>query len=37
VLSDGEWGEIARELLHGAGVAEQDDPAAAVGGDPPRG
>jgi len=26
VLSDGEWGEIARELLHGAGVAERDDP-----------
>ena len=26
VLGDGEWGEIARELLHGAGVAERDDP-----------
>ena len=26
VLSDGEWGEIARELLHGAGVADRDDP-----------
>jgi hypothetical protein len=26
VLSDGEWGEIARELLNGAGVAERDDP-----------
>ena len=26
VLSDGEWAEIARELLHGAGVAGRDDP-----------
>jgi hypothetical protein len=26
VLNDGEWGEIARELLHGAGIAERDDP-----------
>src|SRR6185312_12686691 len=26
VLSDAEWGEIARDLLHGAGVAARDDP-----------
>ena len=26
VLSDAEWGEIVRELLHGAGVAERDGP-----------
>ena len=26
MLSDAEWGEIARDLLHGAGVAGRDDP-----------
>ena len=26
LLSDADWGEIARDLLHGAGVAARDDP-----------
>ncbi|MBN9103101.1 MULTISPECIES: relaxase/mobilization nuclease domain-containing protein [unclassified Pseudonocardia] len=26
VLSDAEWAGVARELLHGAGIAERDDP-----------
>ena len=37
VLSDAEWGEIARDLLHGAGVAVRDDPGgSAVGSCAPR-
>ena len=31
VLSDAEWGEVARELLHGAGVAARDDPGGRGG------